>query len=121
MSRSTEQQLIINLEDSIRERLQYMIDAGELEGMDRDQVLQELNDISHEIIDSELPIYYHDMAKLLAENTRFADVDDFGILPENPTVWDIITASVYEWLSSEFHEIASEVVSELSCQLDLEG
>lgn len=113
MSRSTEQQLLINLESSIRERLQYMIDNNELEGMDRDQVIGELDDIRHEIIDGELPIYHSDMAKLLAENTRFAEVDDHGLLPENPTVWDIIITSVYEWMSSEFNTIVNDVVSEL--------
>lgn len=109
MSRSTEQQLLINLESYIRERLRYM----EIEGMDRDQVIGELDDIRHEIIDGELPIYHSDMAKLLAENTRFAEVDDHGLLPENPTVWDIIITSVYEWMSSEFNTIVNDVVSEL--------
>lgn len=118
MSRSTEQQLLINLESSIRERLQYMIDNNELEGMDRDQVIGELGDISHEIIDGELPIYYSDMAKLLAENTRFADVDDSGLLPENPSVWDIITMSVYEWLSSEYHSLCEQAISELLPELE---
>lgn len=121
MSRSTEQQLLINLESSIRERLQYMIDQYDLDGMSRDEIIDSLQEESHEIIDGELPIYYSDMAKLLAENTRFADVDDHGLLPENPTVWDIITTSVYEWMSGEYHSLACDVVDELLPDLDEDG
>ena len=113
MSRSSERELLNNLESTIKERITWNIENRHYEGYDRDQVLEDLQDSSGEMIDGELPIYYHDMAKLLAENTRFADVDDSGILPENPTVWDIITMSVYEWLSSEFFELACDAVDEL--------
>lgn len=118
MSRSTERELINNLESEIKERLQYEIKQGSLDGMSRDELIDELNAMSGEIIDNNLPIYYSDMAKLLAENTRFADVDDSGLLPENPTVWDIITISVYEWLSSEYHALCEEVISELLPDLE---
>ncbi len=119
MSRSSEQQLLKNLEDTIKERITWNIQNGHYSDLDRDQILEDLQDSSHEMIDGELPIYYHDMAKLLAENTRFADVDDSGMLPENPTVWDIITASVYEWLSGEFFELACDAVDELMPELRL--
>ena len=120
MSRSSEQQLLKNLEDTIKERITWNIENGHYADLDRDQILEDLQDNSHEIIDGELPIYYSDMAKLLAENTRFADVDDSGILPENPTVWDIITASVYEWLSGEFFDLACNAVDELMSELSEE-
>ena len=113
MSRNSEQQLIKNLNDSVKERLQWNIDNNELEGMDRDQIIESLEDVRYEIIDGELPIYYSDMAKLLAENTNFAYVDDEGCLPENPSVWDIITMSVSQFLDGEFSGIACDVVDEL--------
>ena len=113
MSRNSEQQLLKNLYESVKERLQWHIDNNELQGMDRDQIIESLEDVRFEIIDGELPIYYSDMAKLLAENTNFATVDDEGILPENPSVWDIITASVHEFLSGEYFEIVCDVVDEL--------
>lgn len=119
MSRSTERELLNNLETTIKERITWSIDNGDYEDLDRDQILEDLEDYRHEMIDGELPIYYHDMAKLLAENTRFADVDDPGILPENPTVWDIITMSVYEWMSEEFFELACDAVDELMPHLDI--
>ena len=113
MSRSSEQALLSNLKTTIEERIEWNLDNGHYDGFSREQILEDLQDSSSELIDGELPIYYHDMAKLLAENTRFADVEDFGLLPENPTVWDIITMSVYEWLSSEFYQLACEAVDEL--------
>ena len=119
MTRSNERDLLKSLEATIKERITWNHDNGHYKDFDRDQVLEDLQDSSSEIIDGELPIYYSDMAKLLAENTRFADIDDSGILPENPTVWDIITMSVYEWLSSEFFELACDAVDELMPELSV--
>ncbi len=119
MSRSSEQQLLKNLYESVKERLQWSIDQNEITGMDRDELIDMLQDVSHEIIDNELPIYYSDMAKLLAENTNFAIVEDEGLLPENPTVWNIITMSVYEFMNGEYHGICCDVVDELLPHLDI--
>ena len=121
MSRNNERDLLQSLYGSVKERLQWNIDQNEIEGMDRDELIDMLQDISHEIIDGELPIYYSDMAKLLADNTKFATVEDEGLLPENPTVWDIITMSIYEFLSGEYHGIACDVVDELCPHLDIDS
>ncbi len=121
MSRNNERDLLKSLYDTVKERLQWSIDQNEIEGMDRDELIDMLQDMSGEIIDNELPIYYSDMAKLLADNTNFATVEDEGLLPENPTVWDIITMSVYEFLSGEYHGIACDVVDELLPDLDIES
>lgn len=120
MCRNSERAILKSLEETIKERIKWNIENGHYADLDRDQVLEDLQDSSHEMIDGELPIYYHDMAALLAEDTRFATVDDEGILPENPTVWDIITASVYEWLSGEFFELACDAVDELMPELSEE-
>jgi hypothetical protein len=98
--------------------MQYEIAADSYEDMTRDEILDSINEDSGEIIDSCLPIYYSDMAALLAENINFGSVDDEGLLPENPTVWNIITTSVYEWLSSEFYTTAEEVLNELLPDLE---
>lgn len=121
MSRNNERDLLQNLYGSVKERLQWCIDQNEIEDMDRDELIDMLQDLYHEIIDNELPIYYSDMAKLLAENTNFATVEDEGLLPENPTVWDIITMSVYEFLSGEYHGICCDVVDELLPHLDIDS
>lgn len=121
MSRSTERELLNNLESTIKERIEWNRDRGYYENYDRDEILEDLQDSSHEIIDGELPIYYSDMAKLLAENTNFATVEDEGLLPENPTVWDIITMSVYEFLQGEYHGICCDVVDELLPHLDIDN
>ena len=121
MSRNNERDLLQSLYGSVKERLQYCIDQNEVEDMDRDELIDMLQELDHEIIDNELPIYYSDMAKLLAENTNFATVEDEGLLPENPTVWDIITMSVYEFLQGEYHGICCDVVDELLPHLDIDS
>lgn len=121
MSRNNERDLLQSLYGTVKESLQWCIDQNEIEGMDRDELIDMLQDMSGEIIDGELPIYYSDMAKLLADNTNFATVEDKGLLPENPTVWDIITMSVYEFLSGEYHGICCDVVDELLPNLDIEN
>ena len=121
MSRNNERDLLQSLYGSVKERLQWCIDQNEIEGMDRDELIDMLQDCDSEIIDNELPIYYSDMAKLLAENTNFATVEDEGLLPENPTVWDIITMSVYEFLQGEYHGICCDVVDELLPNLDIDS
>ncbi len=121
MSRNNERDLLQSLYGSVKERLQWCIDQNEIEGMDRDELIDMLQDLDHEIIDNELPIYYSDMAKLLAENTNFASVEDESCLPENPTVWDIITMSVYEFLQGEYHGICCDVVDELLPHLDIDN
>lgn len=118
MTRSSTQELLDHLAITIKDRLQYEIKKGNYKDFSRDEILEDIIDSDSEIIDSCLPVYYGDMAALLAEDIKFGSVDDEGLLPENPTVWNIITASVYEWLSSEFHSTAEEVLSELLPDLE---
>jgi hypothetical protein len=117
MSRSTERELLINLENDIKERLEWDLAQGVFDGLSRDEVMDAMDDCRSEIVDSNLPIYYSDMAKLLAENTNFAHVDEESLLPENPSVWDIITMSVYEWLSSEYYSLLEAVLTEVKPEL----
>ena len=56
-------------------------------------------DVLHEIVDSNVPIYHSDLADILSGDNSFAFVDDSGLLPEHPDVFQIISVSVYEKLS----------------------
>lgn len=56
-------------------------------------------DMLHEIVDSNVPIYHSDLADILSEDTRFAFVEDAGLLPEHPDVFQMISISIYEKLS----------------------
>jgi hypothetical protein len=118
MKRSSERNLLINLESEIKERLEWELTQGNLEGFSREEIMEVTDDFRSEIIDNNLPIYYSDMAKLLAENTNFGYVDDQGLLPENPSVWDIITTSVYEWLTTEYYSLQEQVLTELMPELE---
>jgi hypothetical protein len=41
---------------------------------------------------------------MLAEDNSLAEVDDAGLLPDNPSVWNIIGTAVYERLTAEAHQ-----------------
>lgn len=56
-------------------------------------------DVLHEIVDSNVPIYHSDLADILSGDTSFAFVEDAGLLPEHPDVFQIISVSIYEKLS----------------------
>jgi len=56
-------------------------------------------DVLHEIVDSNVPIYHSDLADILSVDNSFAFVDDAGLLPKHPDVYQIISISIYERLS----------------------
>jgi hypothetical protein len=56
-------------------------------------------DVLHEIVDSNVPIYHSDLADILSDDNSFAFVDDAGLMPEHPDVYQIISISIYEKLS----------------------
>lgn len=120
MRRNSELALRTSLLESIKESIQYYTKDNEHESFTRDDILDYLNDYSHELIDGVIPVYYSDLASLLAENNSFAYVDDHGLLPENPDVWQIISTSIFEYLSSEFFELACDAVDELHPELSEE-
>lgn len=118
MSRSSERELLSNLESDIKERLEWDFAQGVFDSLSRDEVMDAMDDYRSEIVDNNLPIYYSEMANLLAKNTNFAHVDEESLLPENPSVWDIITMSVYQWLSSEYYSLVEAALIEIKPELE---
>lgn len=74
-----------------------MIDALE-DSLEELMAAHDPIDLVHELIDGGIPIYNSDLAELLADDNNFASVDDEGLLPKNPTVWQIISTACYEYL-----------------------
>lgn len=91
-----------HLDDEIRERIQWYIKEKKVE--DTQDLQRQLEDDAHELIDGCVPIYYGDLANALSEDIGLAQVDDEGLLPENPTVWQIIQTAIYERLTQHFYE-----------------
>jgi len=56
-------------------------------------------DVLHEIVDSNVPIYHSDLADILSGDNSFAFVEDAGLIPQHPDVYQIISISIYERLS----------------------
>ena len=91
-------------------------------------LIDELNDNKKEILEHEypsdliteyadgyVPIYNYALIEALSMDHTLANVDDTGLLPENPSVHDIIRMAIYErlinvaytWLSdNEKKEVA---------------
>ena len=71
-------------------------------------------DLLHEICDSAVPIYYHQLAECLAEDTSLAYPDDniFGSSDEID-VWKILQWTIYERLNAEAHQWLYEQQAEL--------
>jgi hypothetical protein len=66
-------------------------------------------DTLNEIVDGWIPVYHSQLADLLASKPSLGDgPSDSGIVKENPTVWDILSAAVYEALSEEANEWFSQ-------------
>ena len=66
-------------------------------------------DTLHEIVDGWIPVYHSQLSELLASKPSLGNgPSDYGLVKENPTVWDILTAAVYEMLSEEAQEWFSQ-------------
>jgi hypothetical protein len=80
-------------------------------------LIDELNDNKKEILEHEypsdliteyadgwIPVYNSDLIEALSEDHTLAYVDDESLLPENPSVHDIIRVAIYERLSAAAYE-----------------
>ena len=56
-----------------------------------------------ELADSYVPIYNADLLDCLSDDYTLAQVDDTGLLPENPSVHDIVRIAIYERLINVSH------------------
>ena len=72
------------------------------------------SDLITEYTDGYVPIYNSDLIDVLGSDHTLSQVDDYGLLPENPNVHDILRTAIYErlisvaykWLSKNEKEVA---------------
>jgi hypothetical protein len=62
------------------------------------------SDLITEYADSYVPIYNGDLIDVLGSDHTLAGVDDYGLLPQNPSVHDIIRTAIYERLIGVAYE-----------------
>ena len=80
-------------------------------------LIEELNDNKKEILEHEypsdliteyadgwIPIYNSDLIEALSSDHTLANVDDSGLLPQDPSVHDIIRTAIYERLIGVAYE-----------------
>ena len=62
------------------------------------------SDLIHEYADGWIPVYNSDLIETLSSDHSLSNVDDTGLLPENPSVHDIIRTAIYERLIGVAYE-----------------
>jgi hypothetical protein len=60
-------------------------------------------DLVTQLADSYVPIYNVDLLDCLSDDYTLAQVDDTGLLPENPSVHDIVRIAICEKLMNVAH------------------
>ena len=84
-------------------------------------LIDELNDNKKEILENEypselimqyadgwVPIYNSDLIEALSDDPSLAYVDERGLLPDDPSVHDIIRVAIYERLIAVAYEWLNE-------------
>ena len=66
------------------------------------------SDLIHEYADGWIPVYNSDLIEALSSDHSLSNVDDNGLLPENPSVHDIIRTAIYERLIGVAYEWLNE-------------
>ena len=61
-----------------------------------------------ELADGYIPVYFYELAQLLASDTSLSEPDDIGLVEGVTDVWQILQASIYERLSVVAHQWLSE-------------
>ena len=78
---------------------------------ERDEILNDADgeDRLHEIVDGLVPIYYGELAQLLAQDTSLGFVDEVDLVADKSNVWDMLSVSVYCRLHAAAYTWLSEV------------
>ena len=91
-------ELINNLREALDEERDAILLDGDYDG-----------DRIHEIVDGLVPIYYSELAQLLAQDTSLGFVDEVDLVADKSNVWDMLSVSVY----CRLHEAAYTWLSEV--------
>ena len=96
-----------------RESLDELVEIDAEEGLSNVYHFtgNDLHDTVHELADGLVPVYTSDLMSLAADNLCLAtDEPELGpAFGGEPTAVNIIAANVFEWLTTELWEYASEL------------
>ena len=84
----------------------------------RDEICGDVypSDQLHSYVDSIIPVYYSQLANCLAADPGLGFPSDEGLLPDNPTVWQIIQTTLYEELSNHAHDWLEDAQEEYTAE-----
>lgn len=85
------------------ERIVYMVQFGDADELE--QISEEPHDLIHELADSSVPIYNHDLLSLAAENLELGlDKSEFMAFDGSATPVNAIAANIFNALEAELWE-----------------
>jgi hypothetical protein len=85
-------ELLSNLDSAILEHLCFELEQGNYEGLDSEEIMDDLKEHSNEIIDRIMPINYSELTELFES---------------------LIFASVWEYLNEAFWQTAPKLIEQL--------
>ena len=88
--------------EAFNERIQY---EGIREGDD-------YSDALHEVVDDQVPHYYHEIFTVMAADGIDIEFDDEGLIPDTKDVTKILQARIYEALYNDVPNNSSVVLYE---------
>ena len=84
----------------------------------RDEICGDVypSDMLHEYVDQAVPVYYHELAECLADNTDLGFRGELASCLEDANVWRIISTNIYEELSNAAHEWLEDAQEEYNAE-----
>ena len=101
------------------EQLERDVRAEVLERADELKESAYPDDLLFEIADSNIPVYYQELAKFLADEPGLAFVDDPGLIDTSKGVYQIIQVAIYERLIQAAHEAFENLEEDEPEKIDL--
>ena len=74
------------------------------------------SDMLHEYVDLAVPVYNSELAECLADNNDLGCSGDLASCIENATVWQVISANIYEELSNAAHDWLEDAQDEYDAE-----
>jgi len=115
MSQTNGNEVLESAKDSVKcgleEHMDYLI--KENPEYDRDEIMDEINEEIHEIVDSAVPIYNHEIMACASVSDIWTRESELGPAYDgSPTLLNITAGLIYEYLSDYAYEVLDEIVND---------
>ena len=104
---------------TIKELKEELIDRLEAEWDSSNKTiddLEEMTEYDNDTLEEFIPHYYAELLQMVMEDNNLGYVDDGDLLPQRPTVYDIIQMSIWEELYKIFWDWENEKREEIEIE-----